>query len=302
MKMITILTPTYNRAFRLNKLYESLKRQTCREFEWLLVDDGSTDNTKELYESWNKEGLDCRYFYKANGGKHTAINYGVKRARGEYIFIVDSDDYLTKDAIEKVTEWTAQIKDYSGFAGVSGLRGFNHKKAIGERPQKLYIDCKNTDRKKYGLRGDKAEIYKKEILEKYPFPEFSGERFLSEDTVWNAIARDGYQLRWYNQIIYIGEYLDDGLTRSGLKKDIRLDNFKGYTRREQVNVKAQYGFEKYMELGRYIDLVKKKRGSGCASWIIKKLNITVHEYILGYVCYSARKYGKILKGMVSDGR
>lgn len=292
--MITVLTPTYNRAYRLTKLYMSLMRQSCKDFEWILVDDGSTDHTKELYDSWNKDGLDCHYYYKKNGGKHTAVNYGVKRAKGDYIFIVDSDDYLTKDAICKVNKWVKEISNLQEFAGVSGLRGYNKKKVIGKRPDlsKEIIDCTNLERKKNHLIGDKAEIFKKEILLQYPFPEYKDEKYIPEDIVWNAIARDGYKIRWHNEIIYIGEYLEDGLTRGHKDYDMRVECFRGYTEREKLNVKVQSGFEKYMELGRYIDLVKKVKGIYCSKWIRRKLRISIVTYQLGLLCYFVRKYGK----------
>lgn len=292
--MITILTPTYNRAYRLDTLYQSLIRQTCKDFEWIIVDDGSTDRTRALFEGWNKDGISIQYIYKENGGKHTAVNVGVNVAKGDFIFIVDSDDYLIENAIEKVCDWTREIEDDANFAGVSGLRGYSRDKCIGEHPKKDYVDCTNLERKKYSLRGDKAEIYRRSILLKYPFPEFPGEHFLPEDIVWNAIAADEYKLRWHNEIIYIGEYLPDGLTLGGQEQDKRINCFEGYTAREQLNVKVQSGFERYMELGRYIDLVKKKEINKCSSWIKDKLKIGAIVYACGYVCYCMRKYGKIL--------
>ena len=294
--MISVLTPTYNRAYTLERLYLSLVGQTSYDFEWIIIDDGSEDYTKELVEKWTNSLFSIKYFYKKNEGKHTAINVGVEMAKGEYIFIVDSDDYLLPEAIKCIEGWVDTIKNDQRFAGVSGLRGYTEKKEIGERPKREYVDCTNLDRKKYSLRGDKAEVYKKEILIRYPFPVFEGERFLPEDIVWNAIARDGYLLRWYNEIIYIGEYLPDGLTMSGKQEDRRIDNFWGYTAREQLNVKAQNGIEKYMELGRYIDLVKKKKiADNQADWIRGTLNISLKEYVYGYVCYVIRKYGKMMR-------
>lgn len=294
--MISVLTPTYNRAYTLERLYLSLVEQTSYDFEWIIIDDGSGDCTKELVEKWDNSLFSINYFYKKNEGKHTAINFGVEMAKGEYIFIVDSDDYLLPEAIKCIHRWVDAIKNDQRFAGVSGLCGYTEKKEIGERPRGQYVDCTNLERKNYSLRGDKAEVYKRDILLKYPFPVFEGERFLPEDIVWNAIARDGYLLRWYNEIIYIAAYLPDGLTMSGRKEDRRIDNFWGYTAREQLNVKVQSGIEKYMELGRYIDLVKKKKiADNQTDWIRGTLNISLKEYVYGYVCYVIRKYGKTVR-------
>lgn len=294
--MISILTPTYNRAYRLNRLYMSLTRQEYHDFEWIIIDDGSTDNTKQLYESWDKDKFNISYYYKENGGKHTALNVGVNIAHGDFIFIVDSDDYITDDALEKVAHWTAEIVKCEKFAGVSGLKAYDAAHQIGERPKLPYVDCTNLERKKYHLCGDKAEVYKREILLRYPFPEFEGEHYIPEDVVWNAIAGDGYRLRWYNDIIYIGEYLEDGLTVGGRKRDIRIDNFRGYTAREKVNVHVQKGLEKYMELGRYIDLEKKVQEGRSKQWTMDTLKISGREYSLGYIFYIIRKYGKKILG------
>lgn len=220
--MITVFTPAYNRACFLDRLYRSLERQTCKAFEWLVVDDGSTDGTAAYFADMSKQptSFSVTYIRQENGGKHRAINRGVQAARGELFFIVDSDDYLTDDAIEKLSAWAAALDETHKWAGVSGMRGYSRSEYIGEAisGRRMYIDAKNTERDKRCLRGDKAEAYFTEILRQYPFPAFDGETFLTEEVVWNRIARDGYYIRWYNDIIYICEYLDGGLTKSGDEK------------------------------------------------------------------------------------
>ncbi len=219
--MITVFTPTFNRAHTLERLYESLVSQTDFNFEWLVVDDGSTDNTEKYFEEIikNDNPFEIRYIKQPNGGKHRAINNGVKVAKGDLFFIVDSDDYLRNDAIEKLCEWVNSLDASKKWAGVSGARGYSADRYIGSvYADAPYIDAKNTERQKYHLLGDKAEAYFTEVLKKYPFPEFEGEKFLTEEVVWNAIAIDGYFLRWYKDIIYIGNYLEDGLTNSGNSK------------------------------------------------------------------------------------
>ena len=100
---ITVFTPTYNRAYILPKLYESLKKQTCMNFEWLIIDDGSTDDTSEVVKTFKTDKFPILYYYKKNGGKHTAMNYSHPYINGDLLFIVDSDDVLTNDAIETIT-------------------------------------------------------------------------------------------------------------------------------------------------------------------------------------------------------
>lgn len=218
--MITVFTPTYNRAYIIDILYRSLLAQTNTEFEWIIVDDGSTDNTEEYFQQikQNKNPFPIIYIKQSNGGKHRAINRGVHLAHGELFFIVDSDDYLTPNAIEKLYRWRDSLDYKLPWAGISGARGYGENQYIGSVcDQKDYVDAKNTERDKYGLVGDKAEAYFTEVLKKYPFPEIEGENFITEEVVWNAIAKDGYYLRWFKDIIYICNYLEDGLTKNNTK-------------------------------------------------------------------------------------
>lgn len=228
--MVTVFTPTYNRAHTLKRLYESLKSQTSSDFEWIVINDGSTDNTDELFSAWLSEDNPFPIIYKTvkNGGKQRAINKAVNMAGSDAFFIVDSDDYLLPHAIEKVREWFSQVADDVSFAGVSGLKGESADKPVGGYGSfdGEFIDCTNLQRHLYHLLDDKSEVYKTSILKQYPFPEFEGESFVPESLIWDSIARDGYKIRWFNEIIYICEYMSDGLTASAEKKF--LYNPKGF--------------------------------------------------------------------------
>ena len=219
MSLITIFTPTFNRSQLIDKLYQSLLTQTQKNIEWLVVDDGSTDNTEKYFFALlsKQQPFPIRYLKQENGGKHRAINRGIKNANGELFFIVDSDDTLLPNAVEKINQWITTLDASHKWSGVAGLRGFTNNKVIGQQPSSDFIDAKNTERRKYNLLGDKAEVYFTDVLKKYPFPEIPGENFISEEIVWNAIARDGYYLRWFNEIIYICDYLDGGLTKDNTK-------------------------------------------------------------------------------------
>lgn len=219
MHFITIFTPTYNRCNLIDNLYQTLLAQTKKNFEWLVVDDGSTDNTEKYFSELlsKQQPFPICYLKQKNGGKHRAINLGVKNANGELFFIVDSDDTLLPNAIEKINQWAESLDNSRKWCGIAGLRGFTENKIIGQHPSVDFVDAKNTERRKYNLLGDKAEAYFTEVLKKYPFPEISGENFISEEIVWNAIARDGFYLRWFNEIIYICSYLEGGLTKDNSK-------------------------------------------------------------------------------------
>ena len=223
---ITVFTPTFNRGYIIENLYKSLQRQSYKNFQWIVIDDGSEDDTEKLFEKWMSENnlFDITYKKVKNGGKHRAINIATEIAEGELFFIVDSDDYLTDYALEKVIKWEATIKNKNEFAGVAGVKGYSINSRVGNTFKGEYIDATSLERNKNNITGDKAEVFYLDILKKYKFPEFEGEKFVTEKVVWNQIAYDGYKIRWFNEIIYICDYLEDGLTKSMSR--IELENPK----------------------------------------------------------------------------
>jgi len=282
--MISVITPTYNRAYCLEELYKSLVDQTCTDFEWIIIDDGSTDNTELLVREWlhKEKRFIIKFEKKINGGKHRAINRAVELAAGNYIFIVDSDDVLTKDAIEKALLWIHEITENSSFAAVSGRRAKKNGSELGDFPKKVdYIDAKNTDRIRKHLTGDKAEIYKAEILKKYPFPEFENEKFLPESVVWDEIAHDGYQVRWYKDVIYLCEYQKDGLTVNVV--DHIEKSFRGYSLAKQ---KSYHYFPfpyNWLSLVSYMDVAWKLGKK--QEEIMTNMNIGKIEYAIASVLH-----------------
>lgn len=215
--MITLLTPTYNRASLLQRLYQSLIKQNCQDFEWLIVDDGSVDDTEYLIESFrrtqqNGVTFPIQYIKKSNGGKHTAINLGVQHAQGELILIVDSDDLLPVNAILTVLSQYNKVKGDDAFAGVAGLDFDMNNRIIGTGLPQSIIHCNAMEiRYRFKVQGDLKEAFKKDVLLKFPFPEIEGERFCPEQLVWFRIAQH-YKLRYFNQPIYLADYQDGGIT------------------------------------------------------------------------------------------
>lgn len=211
--MLSVFTPTYNRAHTLERLYNSLKAQTNKDIEWIIVDDGSSDNSEELIKSFISESLiDIRYIKQKNAGKHIAINRGVELARGELFFIVDSDDELHNRAVELILKQYEFIRDDDSFAGVCGLKAYFSGEKVGGEASFEVLDCTSLDfRFIYKQKGDMAEVFKTKILRNYPFPFFPNEKFCPELLVWTRIA-EKFKLRYFAEKIYFCEYLADGLT------------------------------------------------------------------------------------------
>jgi len=211
--LVTIATPTFNRAHLLPRLYKSLCNQSCKEFEWLVVDDGSTDNTERVVAGFIEENkLKIRYIRKENGGKHTAVNLATKEAKGELFFIADSDDWLPNNAIADVTEVYNKIKVDKEIAGICGLDMYADGTIVGNGlPQDEFNASPQDIRCRWNVRGDMKEVFRTSVLREFPFPEIPGEKFCSEALVWNRIGKC-YKLRYINKPIYTVEYQSDGIT------------------------------------------------------------------------------------------
>lgn len=223
---ITIITPTYNRAKKLCKLYNSLKNQTNKEFIWLIIDDGSTDNTEDITNQFISENrIKIEYYKKQNGGKHTALNIGIKKIQTDLTFIVDSDDWLEENAVEIINKYHKKYKYNNQICGYSFLRKYSNGTVNGKILDKNEVidDYINIRINGKDTNSDKAEVWKTKCLKEYPFPEFKGEKFLGEDIVWIQLALK-YKMVFFNEAIYVSEYLEEGLTKNRRKNNIQSPN------------------------------------------------------------------------------
>ncbi|MBB2484239.1 glycosyltransferase family 2 protein [Mitsuaria sp. WAJ17] len=214
--LFTVFTPTYNRAHTLHRVHESLLAQTFKDFEWLIVDDGSTDATAALVAQWQQEGrLQIRLVTQANRGKHFAYNRGVREARGELFLAFDSDDSCVAETLAVLREAWLGIPEAvrPSFSGVSCLcrdeagvvlGGPLPASSIDGHPHKLLPQL--------GRHAEMWGIHRTDILRDHPFPEFDGEKFVPEGLVWNRISRR-YQVRHINQALRIYHDSADSLSR-----------------------------------------------------------------------------------------
>lgn len=227
MATLTIFTPTYNRAHTLQLGYEALKRQTCKDFVWLIVDDGSTDNTRELVQGWmnHEKGFKIRYVYQENQGMHGAHNTAYRLIDTELNTCIDSDDYMPDDAVEKiVTFWEKNKSD--DLAGIIGLDSDFDGNIIGTKfaNSKLRITLNGFYAR--GGKGDKKLVYRTDVIKKYPeYPLFEGEKYVSLGYKYELIDQD-YELLTLNETLARVEYRTDGSSMNMYRQYVK--NPKGF--------------------------------------------------------------------------
>ncbi|MED4006494.1 glycosyltransferase family 2 protein [Priestia aryabhattai] len=227
MEKLTIFTPTYNRGYIIRNCYESLCRQSNKDFLWLIVDDGSTDNTEDIINSFiNEDKIKIIYHKQKNSGKHVAHNKGVLMCETEMFVCVDSDDYLSVDAVQIIHETWPNIENDKSLAGIIALRGEDAQQAIGTRmPRNIERSSILNLYEKYKFKGDTILIFKTAILKKYLFPVFEGEKFVTEAVVYDQISQK-YDMKLVDKVLYLCEYLDDGYSKNILS--VHKKNPKGY--------------------------------------------------------------------------
>ena len=239
---ITVFTTTYNRAYTLTNLYESLRQQTFHDFEWLIIDDGSDDDTEDLVGCWMKEDhpFEIRYYRFDNAGKQKEINRGLNLAEGELFFNVDSDDTVVPDALALIDRWEKDLPKDGTFCGVAGNsayadghfdsplfeKGYQDSTLFARLPE-MCTDCQH-------IGFDRAWVFYTKVHRKYLYPEFENEKFIPEAVVWNRMANKGLQIRSFNDIICSFTQLSDGYTSRISQTLIRNPHGYGLWKAEQM--------------------------------------------------------------------
>jgi glycosyltransferase involved in cell wall biosynthesis len=239
----SVFTATFNRAHTLPRVYESLRAQTLSDFEWIVVDDGSTDGTRELVEAWSAEApFPLRYFFQENSGKHVAANLAVDETHGRFIATIDSDDWYTPDALETfLSTWeTIPAEERDSFVGVVGLCADPTGAVIGDRFPSDPLDTTYTDLVlRHGVTGDKAGCGRSDVARDYRFPVIQGESLIIEMLIYARLAQR-YRVRCINNVVKIVEYQATGLsaTRSSSRSSefIRNPRTSKLFFREQLDV------------------------------------------------------------------
>lgn len=233
---LTVFTPAYNRAYTLPRTYESMKQQKNTDFIWLIVDDGSSDETAELVKQWQAEenGFEIRYIYKENGGMHTAHNTAYELIDTELNTCVDSDDALAPDAVQIIFDAWQKVKD-KNYAGLLGLDAEFSGKVIGKGFPEGLTETTLYGYYRNGGFGDKKLILRTDVVRKYPpYPTFPGERFVPLGSLYHMIDRD-YKLSVLDAVVCLVEYMPDGSTHNMIRQYYRNPNGFRYGRLVELN-------------------------------------------------------------------
>lgn len=246
MKTLTVFTPAYNRVHTIGRTYKSLCEQTCDDFEWLVVDDGSTDNTRELVEGWIKENIiPIRYIYQQNQGMHGAHNTAYENIHTELNICIDSDDYMPDEAVEKIVGfWKGLTEEQRHrYAGIVGLDvDDKHKRVIGCAFPKNLKETTLSAFYNNGGTGDKKLVYRTDIVNKYPrYPIFEGERYVGLAVLYTMIEQN-YKLLVLNEPLVIVEYQLDGSSFNMYRQ--YWNNPRGFSYLRTVDMKYALSFKR----------------------------------------------------------
>lgn len=288
--LLIVFTPSYNRAHTLPNLYESLKRQTSKDFEWLIVDDGSVDNTRQLVETWITENIiPIRYEYQQNAGKMAAHNRGVELAETELFVCIDSDDFMSDDAVESIVNKWKSVRNNETLAGIIAYRSImqpdGEYRVVCKFPHQGYDKLYMLYRK--GFRGDTTLVFRTEAIRPIPFPIFEGEKFIPETIMYDQLDLK-YDWALLDKALTLCEYMPDGYTQNS--KDLYNRNPKGlaFQCNEHTKMPGLSTKEKIQLVAKYIIYSKR------AGQIHPYANSNVKGILyLGALCLS-KKYEKLI--------
>jgi glycosyltransferase involved in cell wall biosynthesis len=242
MKKLTVFTPSYNRAYLLPNLYNSLVRQTCKDFIWLIIDDGSSDNTEGLVNEWLNEGvINIKYYYQDNQGMHGAHNSAYELIDTELNVCIDSDDYMPDDAIENILSFWDENKA-ENYAGILGLDSYKDGAIVSNKafPDNVKAGKYYELKGRYKLTGDIKFVYRTDVIKKYPpYPIFFDENFVPLGYKYSLIDQK-YNMLFLNKVLCVVEYMDDGSSLNIFKQYVK--NPKGFSHERKMRMKYSYRF------------------------------------------------------------
>ncbi len=286
---LTVFTPAYNRAHTIGRTYDGMTRQTCKDFIWLIVDDGSEDNTAQLVKQWQQvdNGFEIRYIYKENGGMHTAHNVAYENIDTPLNVCIDSDDYLTDDAVEKILSFWEKhgSEEYAGIIALDINIADNSvvgKELPNQKSTTLYDYYLN------GGAGDKKLVYRTDIINSTPpYPEFEGERYVGLVYKYHLIDKT-HRMLIMNEPLCVVEYQADGSTNNMFRQYVRNPNGFAFLRKSEM-VLAPSAKRRFIECIHYVSSSILAKNSRFIKESPKKL-LTVLAIPFGTVLYAYIKY------------
>lgn len=286
MPKLTIITATYNRSEYLSECWKSLRNQTCKDFQWLIVDDGSTDNTDLVVAGFQNDEPDMciDYVYKVNGGKHTALNKSHDYIKGQYVVILDSDDRFTSDAVEQILREWEKYHNCTEVGQIIFLKGYSETNPI------CYVEHENMPlntlkEPRIGKNGrDCCDTFRTSLFVKHPFPEFEGERFIGEGSSFLFIELESKGV-YINKVIYLCNYLEDGLTKAGRK--MRIMNPQGGRFNSRIYMDKHLPLKTRIRKGFLYVCYSKFAHTGFCRMVKENENklLTLLSYIPGSILY-----------------
>lgn len=288
--MLTVFTPAYNRANMLPRLYQSLCDQSCKDFEWLIIDDGSADDTTSVVQSFIDEGkINIRYCKKENGGKHTAHNLALEQAAGEWFLCVDSDDLLAADAVSKLMAKAAQLNGENGI--IAYKEDLNGRLLSDSFPEAICRTQMYRLAADYGCSGEFSLAFLTDFARKFPFPVFVGERFVTECVVYDRMDQQG-QFALLPEVITVCEYQADGYSSDSSR--LMKKNPSGYCLYFMQRIDLQMSFlQRAIHAGKY----------WCFRWICKRPELAYdgkHKALVALATIPGmffRMYYKLFRGI-----
>lgn len=289
LKELTIFTPAYNRAYCLHHCYESLKRQTCQDFVWLIIDDGSTDHTRDLVKEWISENrIEIRYHWQENQGMHGAHNTAYELIDTELNVCIDSDDYMPDDAVENILSFWDKFGS-DKVSGIIGLDSYNDGQIIGSRlPEDVKTSTLFHLYNKYGVTGDKKLVYRTDLTRNYPYPIFKNEKYVGLAYKYHMLDQQ-YEMLLMNEVLCCVEYLADGSSMNMFNQ--YRENPKGFAfyRKELMKLPFASTSFKFRQAIHYVSSSLISRNGGflhetpckTLTLLAMPLGILLYCYVLG---------------------
>lgn len=247
---LSIVSPSYNKGKTIKRLFDSLIRQSNHNFEWIIINDGSTDNTSVIVKSFQTDLFPIRFIDKQNEGLNRTYNLGVKMAQGDYVLRVDPDDFLIDDAVEQILKYRSMIDADDKLCGMAFLTKYSNGEVVGYHPFKEIHRCNFADyRLIYHGRGDRSEVIKTSISKDFPMLEIEGEKFCRETPMWYGMA-EKYDAFYIPIPIYIREYNANSISANPVKNLSRnpIGTIKGYIITLRIlEQKKKEGYHVYKE-------------------------------------------------------